>query len=67
MNNLVTTLFLIATLCLLPSWLAGCMALGAAIGIWIVDRRAAARSRERDAPPAPLPENVVRLKGRRWS
>ena len=71
MTSIVPTLFMIAALCLLPAWLAGCLALGGAIGVWLYDRRQRQRSRElsSESTAIKLPENVVRLerKKRSWT
>ncbi len=56
----IPPLLVIAILSLLPAWVVGCAALGAALGLWI-----ATRPRRRAKEEAPLPENVVRLPQRR--
>ena len=55
-TNLATTLLLIAALCLLPSWLVGCAALGGALGLLIAGRT------KRSKPKA-FPDNVVSISG----
>ena len=66
MTNLIPTLLLLAVICLFPSWLVGCAALGAAIGLWLVSRpkRKVDEPRQEDFP---LPENVVKIRPKKWS
>lgn len=61
MSNWIPTLFLLAVICLFPSWLVGCAALGAAIGLWLISRpkRKVDEPRQEDFP---LPENVVKIR-----
>ena len=63
MNAWIPTLLIIAALALLPAWLVGCAALGAALGLWVATKLTA---RAEDAA-TPLPENVIRLSERRSS
>ena len=60
-HTLIPTLLFIAALALLPAWIVGCAALGAAIGLWLFSRpkRKVVEPRQEDVS---LPENVVKIR-----
>ena len=75
MNSLITTLFLIAALCLLPAWFVGLAALGAAVGLFVYNglsengRRHKAEEASEDEPrrftAGERPGKIIHLKDHR--
>jgi hypothetical protein len=55
----IPTLLLIAALALLPAWVVGAAALGAAVALWLLTK--ARESRKPKDAERPLPANVVRF------
>ena len=75
MNSLITTLFLIAAICLFPAWFVGLAAFGAAVGLLVHNglsengRRRKAEEIREDEPRHPVADersvDVIYLKDHR--
>lgn len=68
MNQLFVTLLFVAALALLPAWLVGSLALGAALGLWLCSKPKHYIEREKSygtEPRAPDTNKVISLTGTR--